>query len=252
MAVKFDKESNSYTVWFSIIMVIVVGTLLASSSSILGPLEKKNREIEKMQSILFAMNVSNSIDSTLIVSKDSVHNLFKKHIDDRQFIIVNGEINKTKIAFETNLLREIQKEKANPDYVKKLPFFIGMKDDEKYYIIPLQGNGLWGKLWGYVSLNNKLEKIGATIFDHEKETAGLGAKITESYFRDDFKNEKIIDQDGNYVGIAVTKGNGDPLNLDKTDNEVDAIAGATITSNGISEMITKGIKLYLPHLKSID
>ena len=55
----------------------------------------------------------------------------------------------------------------------------------------------------------------------------------------------------NYVGISVAKGNNDPLNSDKEDNEIDALAGATITGNGVTAMIKESIKLYKPYLQTI-
>ena len=66
-----------------------------------------------------------------------------------------------------------------------------------------------------------------------------------------FIGEHLKDQSGNFVGINISKSNGDPLNNDKTDNEVDAIAGATITGDGVAAMIRKDLKLYVPYFKTL-
>ena len=68
---------------------------------------------------------------------------------------------------------------------------------------------------------------------------------------DDFIGEHLLSKNGDFKGITVAKGNADPKNVDKTDNEVDAIAGATITGNGVSAMIKETLKAYRPFLETI-
>jgi Na+-transporting NADH:ubiquinone oxidoreductase subunit C len=92
--------------------------------------------------------------------------------------------------------------------------------------------------------------VQGVYFDHAGETPGLGSNIKERFFMDDFTGEHILDGDS-FKGITVAKGNADPKNMDKTDFEVDAIAGATITGNGLAAMLKKDLKMYLPYLKTI-
>jgi Na+-transporting NADH:ubiquinone oxidoreductase subunit C len=93
--------------------------------------------------------------------------------------------------------------------------------------------------------------VQGAYFDHKGETPGLGANIKERYFMDDFIGEHLLDGSGNFKGIEVAKGNADPKNEIKTDNEVDAIAGATITGNGVSAMIKNDLKLYQPYFQNL-
>ncbi|UOB16144.1 NADH:ubiquinone reductase (Na(+)-transporting) subunit C [Abyssalbus ytuae] len=244
---KINKESNTYTVVFSIMMVLIVGFLLSGLSVYLKPKIKKNQELETMQNILLVMNVTGNNQEA--ISKDSVVETFEKYIGNEQYTIKNGKISRTKNAFKIDLKKERASFLNDQDYIQKYPFFVGINKGKRYFIIPVLGNGLWGRIWGYVSLNEELNKIQGAVFDHEKETAGLGANITEHYFREDFKEENILNEKGKYVGVTVSKNNADPLNKDKKDNEVDALSGATITSNGVSKMLKKGIAVYLPHLK---
>jgi Na+-transporting NADH:ubiquinone oxidoreductase subunit C len=88
------------------------------------------------------------------------------------------------------------------------------------------------------------------VFDHKGETAGLGAEITQQWFMDRFVGEKIFDTSGDLVGISVSKTNNDPNDTDKDDHEVDAISGATITGDGVSDMIIERLQHYLPYLKA--
>jgi len=107
-----------------------------------------------------------------------------------------------------------------------------------------------GKIWGYVALDQNMVVQGA-YFDHKGETPGLGANIKQRFFMDDFIGENLLDANGSFKGITVAKGNADPVNKDKTDNEVDAIAGATITGDGVTAMIKKDLKLYLPYFETL-
>ena len=93
--------------------------------------------------------------------------------------------------------------------------------------------------------------VQGAFFDHKGETPGLGANIKQRYFMDDFTGERLLSDEGIFRGITVAKGNNDPKNEDKDDNEVDALAGATITGDGVSAMIKKDLKLYLPYFKNL-
>ena len=93
--------------------------------------------------------------------------------------------------------------------------------------------------------------VQGVFFDHKGETAGLGANINKRFFMDDFIGEDLM-SNGSFKGIEVSKSNADPLNKDKNDNTVDAIAGATITGNGVSAMIKSELKLYVPYFKNLN
>jgi len=242
-------ESNVYTVVFAIIMVVVVGALLAYASSALSPKIDENKRLEKQQNILYAMGVNNNAETGVeFVSTKEAPELFSKYIK-KQLIVKNGEVTEDDQAY----LLDIKKDKAEAgdDTSKRhLPIFVGEKDGKTLYIVPIYGKGLWDAIWGYVSMDENMVVQGV-YFDHKGETPGLGANIKERFFMDDFTGEHLLDNNGNFKGIAVAKGNADPKNLDKTDNEVDAIAGATITGNGVTAMIKSDLALYVPYFKNL-
>jgi Na+-transporting NADH:ubiquinone oxidoreductase subunit C len=93
--------------------------------------------------------------------------------------------------------------------------------------------------------------VQGAYFDHKGETPGLGANIKQRYFMDDFIGEHLMSESGVFKGITVKKGNNDAINEDKTDYQVDAIAGATITGDGVTAMIKKDLALYVPYFKSL-
>ncbi|EDP71514.1 Na(+)-translocating NADH-quinone reductase subunit C [Flavobacteriales bacterium ALC-1] len=241
-------DKNSYTIIFAIGMVLVVGSLLAFIASSLKPTIDENKRIEKQQNILYAMGVNeNDESSAVFVSTDKVGAEFEKYIK-QQLVIEDGKASEDENAY----LIDVKKEQSNAKsgISRRLPLFIGEKDGRKSYIVPIRGKGLWDAVWAYVAMDENMIVQGA-YFDHQGETAGLGANIKERFFMDDFIGEHLLDASGNFAGINISKSNADPLNKDKTDNEVDAIAGATITGDGVAAMIRKDLRLYVPYFKTL-
>jgi Na+-transporting NADH:ubiquinone oxidoreductase subunit C len=245
MAINTDK--NSYTFIFAIIMVVIVGALLAFVSSSLSETISENIRLEKQQNILYAMGVNNNDEGSVeFISTTEVANVFDTYIK-KQLVLQGGQITENEEAFLIDLKKEGERAKNGEE--RRLPIFIGEKDGKTYHILPMLGKGLWDAIWGYVALDDHLV-IQGVYFDHKGETPGLGANIKQRFFMDDFTGESIMDSD-KIVGVKVIKGNNDPLNTDKLDNEVDALAGATITGNGLSAMLADSFKLYENYLNSI-
>ena len=246
MAINTDK--NSYTIFFAAVMVAVVGTILAFLASSLSDKIKENERLEKQQNILYAMGINNNEGegSVNFVPTDEVAGEFSKYIKE-QLIIEGDKITKDDQAYLIDLKK--QATAAKNGETRKLPLFIGDKDGKEFYIIPMRGKGLWDAIWGFVALDEEMVVQGV-YFDHAAETPGLGANIKQRYFMDDFTGESIL-AGTKYAGITVAKGNNDPLNQIKDDNEVDALAGATITGNGVSAMISESVNLYKDYLETI-
>ena len=241
-------DKNSYTIIFAIGMVIVVGSLLAFAASSLKPNITENKRLEKQQNILYAMGVNeNEGNSANFVSTANAPEMFNKYIK-QQLVIQDGKATADDKAYLIDVKKE--KTKAKDDsYSRRLPLFVGEKDGQTFYIAPIRGKGLWDAIWAYVALDENMVIQGA-YFDHKGETPGLGANIKQRFFMDDFIGEHLM-SDGSFKGVTVAKGNADPKNTDKTDNEVDAIAGATITGDGVSAMIRSDLKLYVPYFKTL-
>ncbi len=247
MAKKTDK--NSYTIIFAMVMVLVVGSLLAGVAQGLKSKITLNERYEKMQNILYAMDVNeNEGDGDIVfIPTEKVEEVFNTYIK-QQLVIQGQEVTENDEAYLIDLKKEETLAK-NSNYKRRLPLFVGEKDGETIYVIPMRGKGLWDAIWGFVALDKSFTVQGV-FFDHKGETPGLGAEIKQRYFMDDFKGEAILDNEA-FEGITVAKGNNDPINEDKMDNKVDAIAGATITGDGVTKMIKKDVRMYLPYLKSL-
>ena len=257
-----NTDKNSYTVVFAVGMVVVVGAILAFLASFLKPTISENQRLEKQQNILYALGINENTDgSAVFISKDKAPEAFVENVKEQIVLTIapDGEIvkkqSRDEYMSETNqepYLIDVKKQQdaAKAGKNRLMPLFVGERDGEKYYVAPIRGKGLWDAIWGYVAVDKNMVVKGA-YFDHKGETPGLGANIKQRYFMDDFIGEHLTDESGNYKGITVSKSNADPTNDDKKDNEVDAIAGATITGDGVSAMIKKDLGLYVPYFKNL-
>lgn len=243
-------DKNSYTIVFSVIMVVVVGSLLAGLAQGLSGRIAENQRFEKQQNILYAMGVNKNegTSDVTFVPASEVEPIFKEYIT-HQLVIQGDQVTEDPNAYLIDVKKEEEMAKANSDYQRRLPLFVGEKDGETVYIIPMRGNGLWDAIWGFISVDTDFVVRGV-FFDHAGETPGLGANIKERYFMDDFIGEELMSGEV-FKGIEVAKGNNDPTNLRKNDQKVDALAGSTITGNGVAAMIKKDVGLYIPYLRKL-
>lgn len=240
-------DSNIYTILFAVVMVVVVGGLLAFTASSLKPLINNNERLEKQQNILYAMGVNDNDESSAIfVSTDKAPELFSKYIT-KQLVLQGDKVSEDAEAYLIDVKKEQASAKSGNE--RRLPLFVGQKDNQTFYIAPIRGKGLWDAIWGYVAMDKDMVVQGA-YFDHKGETAGLGANIKQRFFMDDFIGENLM-SNGVFKGITISKSNNDPKNTDKNDNEVDAIAGATITGDGVSAMLKSELKQYVPYFKTL-
>jgi len=233
-------DSNGYTIIFSVVMVIVVGALLAFFANFTKEDRVKNDQVKAQIDILNAIGVE--------ATRSNATEMFTKYIKEQKVIEAENVSDNDK-AYLIDVKKEL--DNAKNGKTQKLPLFIAEKDGKTVYILPVRGNGLWDAIWGYIALNDDLKTVNGVYFDHKGETPGLGANITETFFTSDFKGESLYDGSGNFKGIEISKSNGDPNNTDKSDNQVDAISGATITGNGVGAMINSGIRSYLPYFSTL-
>ena len=236
-----NRDSNAYTFGFAAAMVVVVASVLAFTASSLKDLQQENVRKEKMQNILATIGIE--------IDRDGAEVLFNKHITSQLALRNDGTVDESVDPFSgIKLALELKKEPTQ----QRFPLYLADVEGASYYIIPLRGAGLWDAIWGYIALESDRNTIKGAVFDHKAETAGLGAEITQQWFMDRFVGEKVFENDGKLIGISVSKTNNDPKDLDKNDHEVDAISGATITGDGISDMIIERLTHYQPYLEQMQ
>ena len=232
-----NRDSNAYTFGFAAAMVVVVASVLAFTASSLKDLQQENVRKEKMQNILATIGIE--------TDRDGAETLFNDHIVSQLALRNDGTVDDAVDPFSgIKLALELKKDPSE----QRFPLYLADVDSESYYIIPLRGSGLWDAIWGYIALESDRNTIKGAVFDHKAETAGLGAEITQQWFMDRCVGEKVFDDSGSLVGISVSKTNNDPKDLDKNDHEVDAISGATITGDGVSDMIMERLTHYQSYL----
>ncbi|RRO18541.1 NADH:ubiquinone reductase (Na(+)-transporting) subunit C [Flavobacteriaceae bacterium 14752] len=241
-----DRNSNAYTFIFSIAMVLVVAVVLSFLATSLKPMQSKNVKQEKMQNILNTF-VGDSLEvdgKKMELTRVLASEKFDEYIKNQYTLNYKGETVEGVEAFNINLATEIKK----PVDEQNFPLYEAQYNGQSYFVIPLRGSGLWDAIWGYVALKQDLNTIEGVIFDHKGETAGLGAEITTDWFQERFKNEKIYD--GNkIVGVEVKKGYSG--GTDKSDHQVNAISGATITGDGVTNMMKERLSKYKPFFEKL-
>ena len=224
--------SNTYTFLFSSVMVIIVATLLSLAATILQPLQSRNLEIEKKRSMLESIGVP--------ADKENAGELYEKYIRDSFVLNNKGEAVPGIDAFNV-MLRAEQKKPLEQQY---LPVFTAFPaDGERVIILPVEGKGLWGPIWGYISLRSDMNTIYGVKFDHKAETPGLGAEINTAPFESMFRDKRLYDGE-KFVSVKVIKGGTTPDNP----HGVDAISGGTITSKALEEMLADCLGKYNDYL----
>lgn len=224
--------SNRYIFIFSSVMVIAVATLLSLAATLLQPAQERNLEIEKKRNMLESINVASTRENTA--------DLYEKYIKEGFVINAKGEPVEGVDAFRVVLKNE-QKKPPGDQY---LPVFRAVPEDgEKVIIFPVEGKGLWGPIYGYISLRSDMNTIYGVNFDHKGETPGLGAEINTSAFESQFHGKKLYDSQ-NFISVQVVKGGARENDI----HGVDAISGGTITSKGLEKMIYDCMVKYNDYL----
>ena len=199
---KRNVNSNGYIFLYAAILVVVVAILLTVTALWLQPFQNRNAKNEKRVNILTAAGIPD-------VNAKNAALLFQKHCTSEFLVDENGNTTEEESG---------------------LPVFV---IDRKTSVIPMQGNGLWGPIWGYLAIAADGKTVVGATFGHKSETPGLGGEITTEKFQDQFAGKQIMDN-GNLVPV-----------------EFDAITGATKTSNGVKEMIDNTLKKYSAYLEKL-
>ena len=231
-----NTNKNSYIIIYSAVLVIVVAFLLAYIFQALKPMQDVNVALDKKKQILAALNIRELGD---VESAEKYKEVVKADmiVDANAQVIEAGEQGGEKAAFKLN----------SADYkAGKLAVYVCEVDGKTKYVIPVYGMGLWGAIWGYVALDADKNTIYGAYFNHDSETAGLGAEIKDSKaWQDQFKGKKLFSADGNAIVIAVKK----KSDVKNPDSECDAVTGATLTSDGVSLMLQDCFGKYVTFLK---
>ena len=221
-----NTNSNSYTIIYASVMVVIVAFLLAFVNSSLRDAQNKNVELDTKKQILSSLGIKNVQDAEAEFEKTVTADL-----------IIDKDGNAT--PYEGDFITAYEKEaKTNGHF----HVFVCAVDGQTKYVIPVYGAGLWGAIWGYVALNDDKNTVFGTYFSHASETPGLGAEIATEHFQGEFKDKHVMD--GESVALGVEK-NG---KVERPEYQVDGISGGTITSKGVDAMLKGCLANYTKFL----
>ncbi len=233
-----NRQSNSYTIIYSTVLVIVVGVVLSVVYQALRPMQVENIANDTKRQILAAARI-------VPEQNENISDVFSSHITSSYIVNVNGEKTDSSVqAFDVNVGTEVKK----PADQRLLPVFECTTPDGLKYIIPVYGAGLWGPIWGYVAFDDNGDTIYGAYFAHQGETPGLGAEIEKPAFRDQFDGKDVFSKSGEFTSVAVVKTGKEPQ--DKA--WVHAVSGGTITSQGVQKMLFDSLEPYSAFLKSLS
>ena len=228
-----NKNSNAYIIIYTVVMVVIVGALLAFLATSLKDKQDANKLNEQKTSIMKAFGEANaSFDEVVTIGRLSAN----------EFSPVTEE---TEVAAVFKMLgdrKELGKAEDN------LPIFKLEKDGVTKYVLPLVGKGLWGDIWGYVSLQQVEGNVEITgiVMDHAGETPGLGAEIASLGVQNNFVGKKLYNEK-NEIAVKMLKG-GKENKLYIEGYSVDAITGGTKTCDGVNKMLETSINKYTSFL----
>lgn len=234
---KIDKQSNLYIVLYITVLVIIVGTALAFTSTALRPRQQENIEADKMKQILASLHIT--------PQKDSIRAEFGRIITEQFAVDSRGSRIGGADAFAIDIAAQVklpQNERQLPVYKAQLP------GGTVKWVLPAYGAGLWGPIWGYVALDNDGSTIYGAYFSHQGETPGLGAEIAKPAFTGQFDGKRLF-KNGVFRPVEVIKKGLKPTG---DGDYVDGVSGGTITSKGVGEMLDNCLAPYEAFLETLQ
>ncbi|MCR5463658.1 MAG: NADH:ubiquinone reductase (Na(+)-transporting) subunit C [Bacteroidales bacterium] len=238
-----NTNSNTYTIIYTTIIVTLVAAILAFVSQGLKAKQEANEKADTISQMMTAAKFATKAElqkmgNTAVLAKyaEEIENAFTVNMDGKKV----ADLELDQVFSPKELKKQNYKIKDGSD--AEIPVFIFKNG---VTVVPVYGAGLWGPVWGYIAFEPNSNAIKGAYFDHESETAGLGAKIKDDpEFQAEFNGEKADFSNANVFDIV--KG-GAPKNADGTsiiDNKIDAITGATMTSNGLDAAIDTWLGAY--------
>ncbi|MDR1357070.1 MAG: NADH:ubiquinone reductase (Na(+)-transporting) subunit C [Tannerellaceae bacterium] len=223
-----NRDSNIYTILYASIMVVLVAVVLAFTSQSLRSYQQENEENDKRQQILRSINVQVPANEAKAKYNELIKDAF---IVNEQGERIEGD------AFAADAAKAFEQH--------AYPVFIAQADGQTKYIMTLSGSGLWGPLWGYISVNDDRNTIYGADFSHSGETPGLGAEIVLPSFSGQFAGKHLF-VNGEFKSVEIVK----PGKSVAGQDYVDGISGGTITSQGVNRMIFDSLSGYVHFLTS--
>lgn len=231
-----NKQGNVYTIIYIIVLVVVVGTALAFTSISLRDRQQANADADKMRQILASVLINPESSEVIGTYRGIVKETLL--VNDRGECVGDD-------AFGVN----VAEQSKLPAGERLLPVYVcTLADGAVKYVLPVYGAGLWGPIWGYVSVDADGSTVYGAYFAHQGETPGLGAEIEKPAFSSQFQGKTLFKNDV-FLPVAVVKAGQKPAG---DEDYVDGISGGTITSKGVGAMIDNCLSPYAAFLSTLN
>jgi Na+-transporting NADH:ubiquinone oxidoreductase subunit C len=220
-------SSRLKSILFAAVLCLVCSILLTTASTGLKRFQQKNVIIDKHRNILKSVELVQT-DKTYTV--DEIESMYSQYIK-ALWVDPAGR-----------LIEEPQRDEQD------IPLYVYVeKEHIQAYIVPINSRGLWGRIYGYLAIDNDGTTIaGFTVYKHS-ETPGLGGEIEKAWFQKNWVGKKIVDRSGDFVSVSIAKGQAkDVVPLEKRSHYVDGISGATLTGRYLSAGIKETLENYEP------
>ena len=233
-------NSNSYTIIYSIVLVLIVAFMLAFVFQALKPAQDANVQLDQQKQILFALNQDRDM------TDQKARELWKEMIIADDIIDADGKLVEAGKQGGTEAGFKLNSKDAKEG---RLALFRCKVDGETKYVIPIYGNGLWGPINCFIAINGDKTTVFGIYFNHESETAGLGAEIKDNAsWQAKFKGKHLFaGNERQKISLSVLK------KITDNSTQGDAVTGATLTSNGVTETFQAekgGLQPYVKFLTS--
>ncbi|QCK14748.1 NADH:ubiquinone reductase (Na(+)-transporting) subunit C [Mangrovivirga cuniculi] len=272
------RQSNGYVIFFTAILTVVVGGAMALTSVALKPAQQKSIELDTKSQILSAVtDVSEMKNNKILtfydehisslvvdVNGEEISDVVAEKVNvNKQFrMLFKAQKQRREAAKMTQLAERTGDEEAKQEaealiesakaieekaYFPVFKYTEGEGDNVDAYIFPVYGNGLWNNIFGYIALENNLNVIKGVSFGHVGETPGLGARITNQDVKSRYNGKTIFSDGGELVSVTMVKGEGNPEEK-LGPHKVDGMSGATLTANGVNQMLDAYLHYYLNYI----
>ncbi len=236
-----DRTGNSYVVVFAVAICVVRSASLALTFNALKPTIDANREFDMQKNILVAAGLYDPAGAPR--THEELKQLYQDRVVESVIEAETGETVEGKLPAD---LKDLVKETANnPEFYDYLALYeVKLDDGRTSYCLPTLQYGLWSWMKGFIAVNTDCTEVYGITYYEQGETPGLGGECVNPVWQKQWVGKKLFDETGVFVSVTVKKGMVNPDDLNEVNHFVDGLAGATITSNGITRDLKANIGAY--------
>lgn len=266
-----DKNSNSFTVTFAVVVCVVLAVCLAATYNGLKTTIDANAKFDKQTNVLIAMGLYDKSDhkpraeleklyrdrvvgEVLEVKRGAVPTEIKRG-GEKQTVPIEKVVGLVKTEYAVSDLDNLNREEQKKPKAERREFVAiyrgELEGGKTVWCIPIEGYGLWSTLYGFLALGEDLNTVVGITFYKHGETPGLGGEVDNVSWQHSWRGKTVLDARGDVVSVTVKKGQVDPAIPNEKDHMVDGLSGATITSNGVTRFVKKDLDIYEPYFEKL-